>query len=186
MDKGKYHVCPVACAWGLDNILRRLIQNPEKILASYVKNGMTALDVGCGPGFFTLAMAELVGESGRVIAADLQAEMLQKIDRKIKGTHLENRITLHRCEEDRINLTEKVDFALAFYMVHEVPDGKGFFKEMFEILKPSGQFLVVEPKMFHVSETEFQNTINDAVSAGFEAAKGPRMLLSMTMALRRP
>jgi ubiquinone/menaquinone biosynthesis C-methylase UbiE len=39
---------------------------------------MTVLDIGCGPGFFTIDMARMVGDSGRVIAADLQAAMLQK------------------------------------------------------------------------------------------------------------
>ena len=59
----------------LDNTMRRIFQNPEKILGEYVRPGMTAIDLGCGPGMFTLAMAKMVGESRRVIAVDVQQEM---------------------------------------------------------------------------------------------------------------
>jgi len=44
----------------------------------------------------------MVGKSGRVIAADLQEGMLQKLRKKIRGTELEERITLHKCEENKI------------------------------------------------------------------------------------
>lgn len=79
-------VCPVERAGGLDNIWRRWLQDPCRILASHVREGMTVLDVGCGPGFFTIPMAQLVGGTGRVIAADLQDGMLEKVRRKVTGT----------------------------------------------------------------------------------------------------
>ena len=53
VDKNK-RVCPVEIADGLDNRVRRLLQNPQRILGNYVKEGMTALDLGCGPGFSLL------------------------------------------------------------------------------------------------------------------------------------
>ena len=59
---------------------------------------MTVLDVGCGPGFFTVAMAQMVGKAGRVIAGDLQEGTLQKLRDKVEGTELSRRIALHRCE----------------------------------------------------------------------------------------
>ena len=72
-------VCPVALSGSLDNRIRRWLQNPEKILRPYITEGMAVLDVGCGPGFFSLEMARMVGKSGRVIAADMQEGMLQKV-----------------------------------------------------------------------------------------------------------
>jgi Ribosomal protein L11 methylase len=57
-------VCPVERAGGLDNWVRRWLQNPRKFLAPYVSKGMTVLDMGCGPGFFSLEMASMVGVSG--------------------------------------------------------------------------------------------------------------------------
>jgi ubiquinone/menaquinone biosynthesis C-methylase UbiE len=107
-------VCPVGIAGHLDNRFRRWIQNPEKILGSYIKEGIIVLDLGCGPGFFSIDMAKMVGQSGRVIAADLQEGMLQKLRKKIHGTELEKRITLHKCDKNRIGLSEHVDFVLFF------------------------------------------------------------------------
>jgi ubiquinone/menaquinone biosynthesis C-methylase UbiE len=97
VNHGKNRVCPVKRAGSLDNRFRRWLQDPQKILRPYIKEGMTVLDVGCGPGFFTVDMALMVGKSGRVIAADLQAGMLQKLREKIQETELEECIVLHKC-----------------------------------------------------------------------------------------
>ena len=114
MSDKKTRICPIEKADSLDTKFRRWLQNPKKILKPYINEGMTVLDFGCGPGFFSVGLAQMVGESGRVIAADLQEGMLQKLKDKIKGTELENRITLHKCEEDKIGITENVDFVLGF------------------------------------------------------------------------
>jgi ubiquinone/menaquinone biosynthesis C-methylase UbiE len=98
-------VCPVERAGGLDNRLRRLIQNPARILKPYIRQGMTVLDLGCGPGFFSIEMAKMVNESGKVIAADLQEGMLEKLKKKIAGTDLETRIKLHKCGQKKIGFT---------------------------------------------------------------------------------
>jgi ubiquinone/menaquinone biosynthesis C-methylase UbiE len=70
------HVCPHRAAFILDNWIRRLFQNPVKIVGEYVKEGDTVIDFGCGPGFFSIPLARLVGEKGKVFAVDLQEEML--------------------------------------------------------------------------------------------------------------
>ena len=44
----------------LDNFLRRLTHKPQKILSPFIREGMTVLDMGCGPGFFTAELARLV------------------------------------------------------------------------------------------------------------------------------
>ena len=89
------HVCPVENAGGLDSGIRKLLHRPKKILGNYVRDGMTVLDLGCGPGFFSVELAEMVGASGKVIAADLQEGMLRKLENKIRGTEIEKRIKLH-------------------------------------------------------------------------------------------
>lgn len=177
------HVCPVWLSGGLDNRLRRLVQDPRTILSPYLKEGMTALDIGCGPGFFTLDMAAMVGASGRVFAADLQDEMLDIVRRKVAGTELEPRIILHKCAETRIGLPENVDFALAFYMVHEVPDKKAFLAEIRGTLKPGGALLMIEPPV-HVSGKAFAATLDVAREVGFTVHDGPKMWLSRGALLR--
>ena len=184
VDKNK-RVCPVELAGGLDNRVRRLLQNPQKILRNCVKEGMTALDLGCGPGFFSVEMARMVGEFGRVIASDLQEGMLQKLKNKIQGTEIEKRIKLHKCEEDKIDVSENVDFVLAFYMVHEVPDQKKFFEEIKSILKANGKSLIVEPKLFHVSKGAFIETIMKAKGIGLEPVEKPRIFLSRAVILKK-
>jgi ubiquinone/menaquinone biosynthesis C-methylase UbiE len=122
-------VCPVERAGSLDNRIRRWLQDPQKILRPYIEEGMTVLDLGCGPGFFSIDIAQMVGKSGRVIASDLQEGMLQKLRDKIQETELEERIILHKCEENKIGLSEDVDLILAFYMVHEIPTQEEFFNQ---------------------------------------------------------
>ncbi len=177
-------VCPVERAGSLDNRIRRCLQNPRKILGPYVREGMTALDIGCGPGFFSVEMAQLVGESGRVIAADLQEGMLDKLRNKIQGTALEQRITLHKCSENGIGVSDNVDFALAFYMVHEIPNQEEFLAEIRSILKPDGLVLIVEPP-FHISKRAFEETIAKARDAGLTPVERPRVFLSKAIVVKK-
>ena len=184
VNNEKNRVCPVSIAGGLDNRLRRWIQNPRKILGPYVKEGMKVLDIGCGPGFFSIEMARLVGNSGKVIALDLQEGMLRKLSKKIQGTELEKRVTLHKCEKNSFGLSEFFDFALAFYMVHEIPDQERFFNDIKKVLKPNGQVLIVEPP-FHTSKKDFEETIRKAQDAGFSAIDRPKMFPNKAVVLLR-
>lgn len=181
---GKKRVCPAERAGHLDNKFRRWFQNPQKILSPYIKEGMTALDLGCGPGFFSVDMAHMVGESGRVIASDLQDAMLDKLRSKIYGTKIEERIVFHKCQEDTIGITDPVDFILAFYMVHEIPDQHVFFNEIESLLKTNGVILMVEPP-FHVSNKAFNQTIERALKAGLIVAERPGVLFSKAVILKK-
>jgi ubiquinone/menaquinone biosynthesis C-methylase UbiE len=182
--KDKNRVCPVELSGSLDNRIRRWLQNPRKILQPYVRQGMVALDLGCGPGFFTLDMADMVGRAGRVIACDLQDGMLAKLRAKIQGSLLGEVVTLHRCQRDRIGVTDLVDFVLVFYMLHEVPDQARYLKEISSLLKPDGKVLLVEPP-FHVSKREFAETVRKANAAGLELVESPKVFLGRTAVLRK-
>jgi ubiquinone/menaquinone biosynthesis C-methylase UbiE len=173
-DERRRRICPVERAGSLDNVLRRWLQDPDRILKPYLREGMTVLDVGCGPGFFTIPMARMVGGTGKVIAADLQDGMLRKVGRKIAGTELEDRVTLHRCVADRLGVAGPVDFVLLFYVVHEVPAPGAFFREIAGLLGPTGRVLMVEPP-FHVSGAAFAASLAEARAADLAASRGPRM-----------
>jgi ubiquinone/menaquinone biosynthesis C-methylase UbiE len=182
-NENRNRICPVEIAGGLDNSLRKLLQNPQKLLKPYIAPGMTVLDLGCGPGYFSVGIAYLLNDTGKVIAADLQEGMLKKVAQKIKGTDLEQKIVLHKCMADKIGLTEKVDFVLAFYMIHEVPDKDRLFNELRSILKPGGQILIVEPKL-HVSKASFDSMIENLKETGFEIKDGPKVFFSRTVVLK--
>ena len=184
MNEGKKRICPVERAGGLDNKFRRLIQNPYKILNPYIEKGMTVLDVGCGPGFFSIDIANMVGESGRVIASDIQEEMLQIVQNRIKGSEIENRILLHKSEENKIGISEQVDFILLFYMVHEVPNKETFFNEIKSIIRQNGKILIVEPP-FHVSKIEFNKMLKLTNDIGFTNIDMPKMLFQKTAVLQK-
>ncbi len=174
---GGRSICPASHAGFLAIRLRSLVHNPGKILAGLIEEGQTVADLGCGPGFFTIPMARLVGESGRVIAVDLQQGMLDRLMRAAERAGVAARVQPHKCEADAIGVSEPVDLALAFYMVHEVPDVERFLGEVAEMLKPSGRFLIVEPK-FHVSAAAFAKTVELARGVGLIAVSEPRIAFS--------
>ena len=174
------HVCPWWLARALDNPIRRLIHSPDKILGGYIEPGQTVLDLGCGSGTFTIAMARMVGEAGRVIAVDLHDEMLQIVKQKAAKEGLACRITIHKSEPDRIGISDKVDFALAFYMIHEVPDLDAVLMEIASLLKPSGKLLIAEP-LIHVSESSFKKTVDVARLAGLKPISEPKIRFSRSM-----
>jgi len=168
----------------LDNGFRRYFQNPEKILSGYIRPGMTVVDIGCGPGAFTLAMAEMVGAKGTVIATDVQSEMLQYARKKGDRYGLNSRILWHRNAPDSLGIEQPADFVLSFHMVHEVPDQDRLFQEVFATLRPGGGYLVAEP-VFHVSEPAFDRTLDAAVRAGFGIEGRPKISMSRAVLLKK-
>lgn len=166
------HVCPHTISFFLDNWLRKLVQSPKRIVGSYINKGDTVMDIGCGPGFFSIDMAKMVGPKGKVIAVDLQDKMLNHVKRKAAKHGMAGRMEFHQCPSDRIGLHRKVDFILAFYMIHETPSPVYFLEEARGMLKDGGKMLVVEPKM-HVSKSIFAQMLQEAEQAGFEAMEFP-------------
>jgi ubiquinone/menaquinone biosynthesis C-methylase UbiE len=177
-------ICPVERSRGLDNAFRKLLQNPRKILKPYLSPGDKVLDYGCGPGFFTFAIAQLVGESGTVYAADLQDGMLEKVRNKISITGLQSRIKLHKCEQSAINLNDTVDFILAFYVIHEVVNQEEIFKEFRQILSPNGKVLIIEPD-FRVSKNDFNIMITRLEKTGFKISEKPKISFSRSILLHK-
>jgi 2-polyprenyl-3-methyl-5-hydroxy-6-metoxy-1,4-benzoquinol methylase len=82
--------------------LRRLLHDPRRILAGLIAPGATAIDFGCGPGFFTLPMADMVGPDGLVVAVDLQGAILDRVRLRAERAGLASRIRLQRCRTDTV------------------------------------------------------------------------------------
>ena len=180
----KTRVCPW---WGIhsfDNPLRQLVQNPERILGDLVRPGDRCLDVGCGYGYFTVALARLVGPTGSVVAVDIQPEMLKGVRRRAEAQHLTSRIQPCQADASGLRLEGVFDFALAFWMVHEVPDQKAVLAEICGSLKEGGRFLMVEPKL-HVGPEDFRRTIEIAESVGFTSVEQRRIFFSRSLLMSK-
>ena len=171
----KGDVCSHSHSIFLDNFIRRIIQNPKRILGEYIHKGDTIVDIGCGPGYFTLDMAQMAGPTGKTIAVDLQEEMLATVESKAIKSGLMDRIRLHQCTQEKIGLEEKevADFILTYYMVHETLNPRAFLSEILGLLKPGGKYLIVEP-LFHVSAKQFNTIKRTALDLGFTLVDTPK------------
>lgn len=172
--------CPWWICWTFDNPLRRLIHNPREILQDLINEGDTALDIGCGEGYFTIDMARLAGKAGRVIAIDLQEHMLMVLRRRAKRAGMSDSIVLVLANPDKLNSAYPADFAQMFWMLHEVSDKRRILTDLFAVMKPGGRFLIVEPK-WHVSRESFDESIVMAEAAGFTRVEERNVSLSMAV-----
>ena len=164
-------VCPVWVGYLLLNPLRKLVENPDRMFSPFVREGMTVLEPGCGPGFFTLPLARMAGPEGRVIAVDLQKKMLDILRNRAQKAGLKERIDFRQVGPDGMGLGDlagTVDFCVAMHMVHEVRDKDTFFRDVYSALKPGGRFMIVEPRG-HASANEFSQMLEIASQPGFKA-----------------
>jgi ubiquinone/menaquinone biosynthesis C-methylase UbiE len=171
------HVCPWWFCYTFDNPFRKLFHRPDRMFAAMIRPGMTVADIGCGMGYFTIGLAQLVGSTGRVLAVDLQSEMLVRVARRARKAGVSSVVETRLCQSDSLDIDEAVDFVLAFWMVHETPDPQMFFKQVREILKPGGRMLVTEPK-FHVSDWAFEEELEMAEAAMLAVKGRPDAALS--------
>lgn len=179
------------CPWWLGYLLalpiRKLMQDPETILSPYVRPGMIVLEPGPGMGFFTLEIARLVGATGRVIAVDIQPKMLSALLRRARRAGLSDRIETRMADASSLgvdDLAGQVDFALAFAMVHELPDEAHFFSQVARTLKPGGTVLLSEPTG-HVNDAHFAAELELAARAGLEVRQRPSIRKSVSALLRK-
>jgi ubiquinone/menaquinone biosynthesis C-methylase UbiE len=187
MSEINKHICPWYMGYILANPLRRVYQNPERILCPTIHQGMRVLEAGPGMGFFTLPMARMVGESGRILCIDVQEKMLQSLRRRAMKANLLDRLELRLCNTSSLQIDDianSIDFALAFAIIHEVPDQKIFLEEISRSLKAEGLLLISEPKG-HVSKEEFEQTCIFAQRNGMKKVDSPNIRGNHTVVLKK-
>ena len=175
-----HSVCPWWIGYFLLVPLRKWAQDPRRILAPWVGQGMTVVDVGSAMGYFTLPLAELVGPTGRVVAVDLQARMLRTLERRARRAGLADRIETRHCTAESLGLSDlagRVDFALVFAVAHEVPDAARLMAELAAALSPQGRALLAEPSG-HVSAEEYAASIAAAQATGLTVEAQPAIARS--------
>jgi len=175
MEQKPHRVCPWWLGYWLASPLRRLSYRPEDILAGHVREGMTVLEPGPGMGFFTLELARMAGAAGRVVAVDIQPRMLASLRRRAAKAGLLDRIDARLTPAESLGVADlagRVDFTLAFAMVHELPSAARFFREVAEASKPGARLLLVEPAG-HVKQADFDGELAAAREAGFTRVESP-------------
>jgi ubiquinone/menaquinone biosynthesis C-methylase UbiE len=180
-------VCPWWLGYLLVSPVRRLFQDPDRILAPYVTAGMYALEPGPGMGFFTIPLARLVGGAGRVFAVDIQPKMLRALERRAAKARLKDRVITRQAQPGSMELSDlagRIDFVLAFAVVHEMPSVTSFFEETARALKLGGTALFAEPKG-HVGDEMFQEQLQAAAQAGLTPSGYPAIWRSHACLLRK-
>lgn len=163
----KHHVCNARLAFTLTNVFREHFQDPEKILHEYIAPGATVLDIGCGPGYFTIPIALMTGAAGTVFAVDIQENMLRKMEERAVQAGVRTRIRSVLCRPGDLPVRGMVDFVLSFWMMHEVADREGLFRQIAAVMKPESRCLLVEPKI-HVRKKRYGLIVDAACAAGLK------------------
>lgn len=118
---------------------------PEKLLRELgLGEGMTIADIGCGPGFFTIPAAQIVGPTGMALAADIQGEMLSAVRSRAVEHDLSN-VRIIKTNDREIPIPPGIcDFALLAFMLHEIEHRASFLHRAARTLKPAGRLIALE------------------------------------------
>src|SRR5487761_1929431 len=158
---------------------RMAMLQPEKLLSELgVAEGMTIADIGCGPGFFTIPAARLVGPSGTALAADIQGEMLSAVRSRALEHGLTN-VRIVKTNDREIPIAPgSCDFALLAFMLHEIEHRASFLHRAARTLKPDGRLIVLEwdkvegsvgpPQEERITPDEL---VGDALAAGLRVVE---------------
>jgi hypothetical protein len=108
--------------------------------------------------------------------------MLDTLQKRAVKAAVASRIRTHQCEATSIGVDEKVDFTLAFYAAHEVPDPERLFREIYTCLHRGAKLLIVEP-IGHVTARRFQQMLSLAQNVGMAVESGPHVRWSRAAVL---
>ena len=143
------HVFPAAAAPVLDDPSRDAWQRPDDVVAALgIARGQRLADVGCGTGYFTTRLLRATGETGHVLAVDVQQEMLDLLARRLEPADRAH-VTLRRNPPDRpLEPTDAVDLVFCANTLYEVSDAMlaRFVQSMADGLAPGGRLVVLDWK----------------------------------------
>jgi ubiquinone/menaquinone biosynthesis C-methylase UbiE len=151
--------------------IRRLFDRstPQKHISPYVIKGQVVADLGCGTGFYTLALADCVGPEGRVYAVDMDEKCIQTLEKKMEKSGYHN-IETHASSASDLHFIndESVDFVLANGLLCSMTDHRpAAVNEIKRILKPSGQAYLslgapwLPPLLGYVNRMEWETILDE-------------------------
>ena len=122
-----------------DNPLLWKLKDPYKSLkAAGLKSGQKILEIGCGPGFFTIPAAKIVGEKGVIYALDNHPLAIKSVQKKVKKEGIENVETI-LSDAAKTELPDKsIDVAFLFGFVHHAEGLENILSELYRIINSEG------------------------------------------------
>jgi ubiquinone/menaquinone biosynthesis C-methylase UbiE len=140
---GRSMPCPTALAWAMDSPLRRPFKGITLDRVG-IQPGERVLELGPGPGAFTVDAARRVGPEGRLIAVDVQPKMIARVEARVRAAGLDNVETHVRSAYDLPLEDESVDRAFLVTVLPEIPDPARALEELRRVLKPGGVLSISE------------------------------------------
>jgi len=128
-----------------------------------IKAGQVVLDFGCGSGTYTIPVAKIVGDKGKVYALDKDSEVLNESMHKAGSAGLKNITRIDTSGEYKVNLADNsVDVVLLFDVLHpyyfpEVDDRRKVLDEVHRISKAKARILVYPKHMESEAKNEIEN-----------------------------
>jgi arsenite methyltransferase len=163
----KPRACPAACAWVLERRRRIRKEVPQVLDRIGLRPGERVLEVGCGPGVYTVQAAPRLQPDGKLIAVDLQREMLDRASVRIRDANLHN-VEFHVGDAHHLPLENaSVDRAFLVGVLPEIPEPQGALAELGRVLRPEG-ILSVSEGFFDPDYRFAFETIRQVQQAGFE------------------
>lgn len=160
-----------------DNSLRRWLDDPFKALKTVgLKPGFKVVEVGCGPGFFTIPAAQIVGSNGLVYAVDVHPRAIERVKKKIESKGIKNLRPMLTNASNTSLPEQSIDLVFMFGLPYIVGGQGNVISEMCRILKPGG---ILSFKKTRGSDEEF---IKDMESGGFICSDKQRRLFSFVKA----
>jgi ubiquinone/menaquinone biosynthesis C-methylase UbiE len=148
--------CPVSLVWLVDNPLRQRYMRPVLAWVG-IQPGETVLELGPGPGVFTVPAAQRVGPQGRLVAVDIQPQMIAQTEQRVRSAGLTNVDTHVASAYDLPLANESVDRAFLVSVLQEVPDAARALAELRRVLKPDGIVSItaefLDPDYWFLGET---------------------------------
>lgn len=140
---GRSAPCPASFSLIVDNPLRRRYMRPVLDRVG-VQPGERVLEVGPGPGLFTLDAARRLGEGGRLVAVDIQPAMVAQVQQRVREAGLDN-VEAHVASACALPLPDhSVDRAFLVTVLPEIPDQDGALAELHRVLRPGGRLSITE------------------------------------------
>ncbi|MEJ2732864.1 MAG: methyltransferase domain-containing protein [Anaerolineae bacterium] len=175
--------CPASLSWLVDNPVRRRYMGPvlERI---GIRRGERVLELGPGPGAFTVGAARHAGPSGRLIAVDIQPQMIAQVEQRVQAEGLTN-VETYIASAHHLPLDdESVDRAFLITVLPEIPDRARALAELHRVLRPEGVLSITEE--FYDPDYLFPlETIRLVEGAGFHLVERLGGLFVYTANFRR-